>query len=952
MIESTKQKSIRIASGVMAASMLFLSCASLTACKKDPEDSDGKGKGDGSVTAPQGTVDKVEVTMEEHPSLRITELMVVNTVGITDKDGKRSGWLEIQNCGSDPVQLSEYSMALGNGEKVSLPDKTLKPGEYTVIFASGKQSSDSVGFTLTVQGVLLIYHGDLCTDKVEYYNGTANYSYVRETGGETAEPTPGGESAKEKDSLVISELMSTNDLYPIDGALCDWIELLNTGENDIDLSGFYASNSYENRYGCQLPEKVLKPGEYIVLACGRDLTFNLSKDSDKVFITRSADGVIVTSRVYDEPMEKNTAWTYDRGTVNQPSPGQPNTEEGWLIAIGERKGLLISEVISSNSKIAPVNGECYDMVELWNNSDSAINLSDYYLSDKSGELQRYRLPEGTLNPGEYTVVYCDGSNYAPFKISSSGEKLYVSDGSGKVIDALKIPKIPANYSWGRYDGKLVYFTTTSFGKANPEGNATITAVPLVSAAGGFYDAALGVTLSGEGNIYYTLDGSKPDRNSTLYQGETIQIQKTASLRVVAFDGSKIPCEVKTYDYFISEPSYSLPVVKISIKDSDFYGEKTGIYTNYNKDMEKEIGLSYYVNGEAAFSVNCGLKVFGASSRQYAKKSYQLKFRSEYGMSELKYKIFDDLDIDSFNSLVLRSGSQSMMKYRTMMTDELVTSMAAKSGNMPGLLVQAYKPVDLYINSEYMGVYFLREKIDDDFVASHWGVSPESVTVINWVNTVKYGASDQGWHDIWDYVFEKKTDLSVEANYKWVADQLDLESLADVYIMRMWGGDRDSGNIRAVKSPEYDGGKWHFMLFDCDLCFDVRTTQDEVEYIMTNSNLNRLHGIFRAMMKNTSFRDYFLERLGYHLKNTLTPEKAQARLDAIYNEILPDMPYNIERWKASYHPDVATWQAQYNALRRMIGDQRIGYFVKDTVKTFKLSADDVKRLLGEEFVELM
>lgn len=952
MNERAKQKSIKIVSGVMAASMLLLTASSLIACRKDDPGSSGDQGSGGTVTAPKGTIDEVPVTMEENPALRITELMVVNTVGITDKSGNRSGWIEIQNVGSDPVQLSGYSLALGKGDPMTLPAITLAPGEYTVIFANGSQSSDSVDIELTVQGVLLIYHGDLCTDKVEYYNGTANYSYVRATGGETAEPTPGSDSAKEKDSLVISELMSTNDLYPVGGQLCDWIELLNTGENDIDLSGFYASTSFENRYASKLPEKVLKPGEYIVLACGRDLTFNLSKDSDKVFITRSSDGVIVTSRVYDEPMEKNTSWTYDRGVVDQPSPGYANTEEGWLAAINERKGLLISEVISSNSKISPIGGECYDMVELWNNSDSAIELSDYYLSDKSGELQRYKLPAGTLNPGEYTVVYCDGDKYAPFKISSSGEKLYVSDGSGRVIDALKAPQIPANYSWGRYDGKLGYFTTTSFGKANPAGNATITAVPLASAAPGFYDSPIGLTLSGEGNIYYTLDGSKPTRNSTLYDGETIQIPKTASLRVIAYDGSKIPCEVTTFDYFIAEPSYSLPVVKISMADSDFYGEKTGIYTNYNANMEKEVGFSYYVNGAEEFSINCGIKVFGASSRQYAKKSYQLKFRSEYGTSELKYKIFDDLDIDSFNSLVLRSGSQSMMKYRTMMTDELVTSMAAKSGNMPGVLVQAYKPVNLYINNEYMGVYFLREKIDDDFVASHWGVSPESVTVINWVDTVKYGGSDQGWHELWDFVYNQKKDLTVEENYKWVTDQLNLESLVDVYIMRMWGGDRDSGNIRAVKSEEYGGGKWHFMLFDCDLCFDVGTTKDEVDYIMTNSNLNRLHALFRALMKNTTFRDYFLERLGFHLKNSLTPDQAQARLDAIYNEILPDMTYNVERWKTSYHPDLSTWQAQYRALRNTIGSTRIGYFVKDAVKTFKLSAEDVKRFFGDEFVEYM
>ncbi|MGM9679960.1 MAG: CotH kinase family protein [Eubacteriales bacterium] len=952
MHSNSKRSVARTVSLLVALSMLFLTSSSLIGCFRPntgTEESDSTKKT--SVTAEPGEINDVPVEMEEDPALVITELMVINTVGIKDQSGNRSGWIEIYNRSGAPVNLKDYTLALGDSDPVALPDLTVDADGFAVLFANGKSSSDSINMKLTAKGVLILYHGDLASDKVTYLNANANCSYLPATGTETAQPTPGYAAVKEKDSLIISELMASNDLYPVGGQLCDWVELLNAGENDIDLSNYYASGSSEDLYRCQLPAKVLKPGEYLVLACGRDLSFNLSKDGDSIFITRS-DGVLAASLTFDS-MEQNTSWTYDMGTVSYPSPGYANTEEGWLAAINDRKGLVISEIISSNSKISPKDGECYDMVELWNNGDTVINLSDYYLSDKSSQLQRYRLPDGTLNPGEVTVVYCDGEKYAPFKISSSGEKLYVSMADGVVVDAIDAPAIPVNYSYGRdSSGKLAYFTKPSFGSVNSEGSSGLTAVPVPSVLSGFYTGPVTLTLEGEGNLYYTLDGSKPTKNSTRYQGETITIEQTAALRVIAYGTDKIPSAVTTYNYFINEPSYTLPIVKISMSNSDFYDDKTGIYPNYNTDLEKEVGFAYYIDGVEQFSVNCGIKVFGASSRQYAKKSYQLKFRSDYGMSKLEYKIFDNLDLSSFNNLVLRSGSQSIMKYRTMMTDELITSLAAYSGNMPGILVQAYKPVNLYINDEYMGIYFIREKIDEDFVANHWNVSPESVTIINWVDTVKYGASDQGWHDIWDFVYNQKADLTDPENYKWVTDQLDIQSMMDVYIMRIWGGDRDSGNIRAVKSPEYDGGKWHFMLFDCDLCFDVRTTKDELEYIMTNSNLNRLHAIFRALMKNEEFESRFLERLGYHMNNTLTPELAQARLDALYNEILPDMPYNIERWKANYHPDMATWQAQVNALRKVIGTQRMQYFVTDSVKTFGLTAEDVKRFFGDSFVEYM
>lgn len=893
----------------------------------------------------------IEIESEDDPALVITELMVYNTVGEKDAYGNRVGWIEIFNQSTETVMLSDYEISLNDESPIKLPQMTLTAGEYVVLFANGKNGDYDLPFVLPAKGLLILRHNDKATDKVSYLNTNPDCSFVAKTGTETAQPTPGYAAVKEKDALIISELMSTNDLYPIDGKLCDWIELYNAGESDIDLSNYYASNDAAELYKCQLPSTTIAPGGYIVLSCGDTLNFNLSKSGDKVFITRS-DGVIASSCTF-EAMEKNTAWTYDRGIVTEPSPGYPNTSDGHNSAIGTRAGLVISEVISSNSKYYAVDGEYYDLVELKNNGTEPIKLSDYCLSDKSSKLSKYTLPDVTLGAGEYYVVVCDGDKYAPFKISSKGEKLYLSTTDGDVVDALEVPKIPANRSFGRdSSGKLGFFATPTFGKANGVGYSSVVSAPTASLASGFYSGAQSLTLSGEGTIYYTTDGSKPTTASKVYDGSVIAVTKTMSVRTLSCDGDRIPSEVTTFNYFIDVPDYSNPVVMISMAQDDFDGTN-GIYTKYNNtDLEKEAGFAYYVGGVEQFSINCGIKLFGASSRMYAKKSFQLKFRTKYGLSKLNYKFFDDLDITEFNNIVMRSGSQSIMKYRTMLTDELITSIASTSGNMKGVLVQSYKPINLYINDRYMGVYFFREKIDEDFVANHWGVDPDSVTVINWVNTVKYGASDQGWHDLWDFVATKKADLTKDENYQKVVEQLNVESFMDVYIMRIWGGDRDSGNIRAAKSPDYDGGRWNFILFDCDLCLDVGSTKNELSYIMTDSSIARLHTLFRALMKNESFKEQFLTRLGYHMNNTFTAEKAQARFDALVSEVEGDMVYNVECWKDNYHKTYADWKANVTALRKSIGETRLKLLVKDAVKTFSLDEADVKKYFGESFVEYM
>ncbi len=946
MIKNGKIKFRSILSVFVVAAMLAVPALSLAGCGIFPIGGTTTAAGSGDI----GDDPKINIEQEENPALEISELMVYNTVGAKDAYGEYCGWVEIYNRGGDKVNLSDYTISINNDDPVALPSVELAPGEYTVLFSNGKNGSTDLPLILPVKGVLVLRHGKYATDKVSYLNANANCSFLPSTGKETSQPTPGYAAVRERDNLIISELMSSNDLYPVKGKLSDWVELYNAGDVDIDLSNYYASNSTGNLYRCKLPEKVLKPGEYLLLCCEDDVDFKLSKSGDSVYVTRT-DGVLAASVVFDA-MEKNTAWTYDCGIVKKPSPGFPNTESGYLQAINSRSGLIITEVISSNSKYYAVDGEYYDLVELKNITDKSIRLSDFYLSDKNSNLQRYKLPDVTLDPGKFYVAVCDGKKYAPFKISSDGEKLYVSRSDGSVDDALEIPAVPANRSYGRYNGELVYFATPSFGKENPKGYSTLTAAPIASVASGFYDGPQSVTLSGSGVIYYTTDGTKPTTASKKYNGETIAVSSNMSIRAIVYDGDKIPSDVTTFNYFISAPAYALPVVKISMSQNDFDGTN-GIYTKYNNvNLEKEASFAYYIDGKEQFSVNCGIKLFGASSRMYAKKSFQLKFRTKYGMSKLKYKIFDDLDISEFNNIVLRSGSQSIMKYRTMLTDELVTSLASTSGNMKNVLVQAYKPVNLYINGEYMGIYFFREKIDEDFVANHWNVDPDGVTVINWVNTVKYGASDQGWHDIWNFVATKKADLSVDENYEKIASQLNLESLMDVYIMRIWGGDRDSGNIRAAKSPDYDGGRWNFILFDCDLCLDYGTTKDEIDYIMNNASLSRLHTLFRALMKNDGFREQFLKRMGYHMQNSFTPEKAQTRLDELSGEISADMKYNVERWKSYYHKTYNDWKANVNALRKTIGETRIQQMVRDAAKTFSLTEEDIKNFFGEEYVAYM
>ena len=43
--------------------------------------------------------------------------------------------------------------------------------------------------------------------------------------------------------------------------------------------------------------------------------------------------------------------------------------------------------------------------------------------------------------------------------------------------------------------------------------------------------------------------------------------------------------------------------------------------------------------------------------------------------------------------------------------------------------QAYRPTIVYLNGEYWGIHNLREKLNEDYVAAHYGYADDEVEVI-------------------------------------------------------------------------------------------------------------------------------------------------------------------------------------------------------------------------------
>lgn len=128
--------------------------------------------------------------------------------------------------------------------------------------------------------------------------------------------------------------------------------------------------------------------------------------------------------------------------------------------IASSRGVRINEVMTSNkTALSDEDGEYPDWIELINASDSVIDITGWSLLDKASRTTYFSFPSYQLAPGETVLVYASGqlsseagSDFnAPFRLSSSGDTLMLSDSNNTVVESINIPALGANQSYARQD---------------------------------------------------------------------------------------------------------------------------------------------------------------------------------------------------------------------------------------------------------------------------------------------------------------------------------------------------------------------------------------------------------------------------------------------------------------------------------------------------------------------
>ena len=182
------------------------------------------------------------------------------------------------------------------------------------------------------------------------------------------------------------------------------------------------------------------------------------------------DGVFGAS-IYLQSVQKQFYIYADAAMIGRFSPERAGFEYHTVGFQTPTTGLVINEFMASNDgTISDSNGDYHDWIELYNASNSPINLGDYALSDDLSNPAKFELPNTVLASGDFVLFWASSSAqndpyHAPFKLSKSGEEValfFDPTGASDTVDYISYSAQTTDVSFGRsYDASPNWITFTT-----------------------------------------------------------------------------------------------------------------------------------------------------------------------------------------------------------------------------------------------------------------------------------------------------------------------------------------------------------------------------------------------------------------------------------------------------------------------------------------------------------
>lgn len=528
-----------------------------------------------------------------------------------------------------------------------------------------------------------------------------------------------------------------------------------------------------------------------------------------------------------------------------------------LGAVGFAQDLRINEVMPSNG-ITSIDDfdDTPDWLEIYNTTNSAIQLSDYYISNDQNKKLKWKLPVKNLQPNKWILIYCSGRDvilsseyHSNFKLKNAKDTLGIYFRDGTLIDELVYDSMPSDISYGlQPDGgsNTFYFQAASPKATNNSatGFNCILTQPVINLESGFYASPqqVNVTHPEPGvQLRYSENGDEPLINSPVFTGNislttnyapnrlsliptnpglnapqgfysvtrsnnrgyappAVDVQNINVFSVKAFKPGCISSDAVSKTYILDDGSIQIPTLPIISVQSDsfgFFSQDTGIYVYGTKN------LGNYLRSGPEWERVANLIYFDENRN----KLIDQKLEAELHGNGSRHSTQKNLRVTPKS----RYGSNTIEAPLFEETNNnhfkhlILRSPGHRPDCMPrdelattmveklGFDVPYYSTSIMYLNGEYWGINVLKERLDQDYVSFKYDMDEDDIVILEGRGVLDEGEVDDTTHYSDMLDFVTDNSLDVPANMSYLNTQMDIENYTDFMISQIYIGNGDWPN---------------------------------------------------------------------------------------------------------------------------------------------------------------
>ncbi len=777
-----------------------------------------------------------------------------NFSSLLDENHEANDWIELFNNSVSPIQLEHYTLSdeLGKPLKWELPNFTLAPNTYKIIYCSGKDRTGSAPF---VPG--------------------SSLTNFQASPGWNSHPILNNFIWDGISNLVINVCTYNNSQYT-----------LNTVFKQTATS--YASTQAAFIDGSPA-------------ACEAN-----------------------TGQLYHQrPNIKINNTIIDFGTIQNGNTDYPAPYGNWYW--GSRHQILVraNELHQAGIQAGPINQIAFEVIN--NSGDTYTYVNVDITQTAIDELKGDFLPENGF------LLHTD------FKIAPDGETVYLFNPNQELVSQLEVKSPVKDVSVGHLpngSGPISWMIPSPGSVNNGISFIDTLKAPVITKPSGnyqqgFYLKAYNPNNATTSKLVYTTDASTPKPNSSIFP-DSIYISSNKVIRVAVFpigNSPMLPSKIVDGTYLFNA-IHSTPILLVTTDNSNLYGP-TGIFDNYTSDDKKPAHVTYLseaTNHPLLFESMTAMRMDGGAggSRSQPQHSFRLSFNDGVlGEKKIDFNIHPRKPQRTiYSDFYLRNGSNQYLKlpYK----DACQVYMMSRGTNV---YFSGYRPVSVYVNGSYFGLYELREKFNPEFFSVYDGANPDSTEILTM--SYYYGSvlrsltgTTDGFYESYDSLLQISPS---DPNYISKADKyFDMMQYTDYVVAESWMGNTDwpQNNIKMYRSDK-TRYRWQFALIDMELSLQpngwTNCTDNHISYLLSRDPNLPYINIWLRSMQNPTYKNYFINRFADQINTNYQTSKLLAIENSFYQEVVNEMPQEYLRWgdPNNIQGQMADFQNNHNVFRQQL-----------------------------------